>query len=201
MGNFLHGWRRKTGLLSLALALALTAPWLRSYLFYDTVSLLCQASHHRFDSEQGRLLWQCDHSWTTNEFRRRQRMQFHWITLHYPDPNLPIDSKLLDPLHGYEVDWRWNWSQFSFGAGREITESAELLSDGGPSKLRAIFDHRVAWTIPYWSLVLPLTLIAAWLILGRPKRRLSRSAADSRTHSDLRAASDNGATSSSSDVR
>ena len=26
------------------------------------------------------------------------------------------------------------------------------------------------WIIPYWSLVIPLTLLSAWLILGKPRR-------------------------------
>ncbi len=30
------------------------------------------------------------------------------------------------------------------------------------------YEHRK--TVPYWSLVLPLTLLSAWLILGKPRK-------------------------------
>jgi hypothetical protein len=29
------------------------------------------------------------------------------------------------------------------------------------------------WTIPYWSIVIPLTLLSAWLLLSNPKRSKS----------------------------
>ena len=32
-----------------------------------------------------------------------------------------------------------------------------------------VFSEHNSWTIPYWSLVLPLTLLSAWLILVTPR--------------------------------
>ncbi|WP_157605387.1 hypothetical protein [Schlesneria paludicola] len=31
--------------------------------------------------------------------------------------------------------------------------------------------------VPYWSIVLPLTLLSAWLLLGQPRAKLSKSVA------------------------
>jgi hypothetical protein len=182
MRNFFIGWRRKTGLILLAMALALTVFWMRSYELYDTASVLCPMAHHRIDSELGRLLWQCDRPSSTDA-RRLNRTTFNWMTLHNPDPSLPVAEGAFDSLHEYDVDWQWKWSQFNFGAGRERAEpvTLDLYSDseGGPSKLKAIFDYRKAWAAPYWSLVLPLTLLSAYLMFGKRRRSDRRPGFDS----------------------
>ena len=36
---------------------------------------------------------------------------------------------------------------------------------------RVSLDTRI-WEIPYWSIVLPLTLLSAWLLLSKPRRKL-----------------------------
>ena len=53
--------------------------------------------------------------------------------------------------NGYDVEWRRDWNQFHFGAG----------SNGS--------GHTDSYIIPYWSIVVPLTLLSAYLILWAPR--------------------------------
>lgn len=68
----------------------------------------------------------------------------------------------LDTLLMGEVDWRWEWHGFAFG-------------DHDSLGVRL-------WTVPYWSIVLSLTLLSACLILPQahhtPKRESRQSVAE-----------------------
>ena len=173
MGDFYNGWRRKTGMGVLAVALALMVIWMRSYELHDHVWLLRPSSYHTVYSHQGRLDWYCDRP-STKDFRRLPHTSFSRLTQFAPDRSLLFHQNLWDPLLDYEIDWQWKWSQFNFGAGKEPPPPPEPSiwdTDGsGPHKLRAIFDYRKVWAAPYWSLVLPLTLLSAYLILVQPKK-------------------------------
>jgi hypothetical protein len=93
MREFFRGWRRKAGLVMLAMALVLFVAWMRSFANQENVTVHRAPSwDYIVHSRDGRLYWMRD--------------------------------------------------QISYGR-------FEL------------------WSIPYWSLVLPLTLLSAWLILGR----------------------------------
>jgi len=59
----------------------------------------------------------------------------------------------------FESDLRtvlWQWRLMGFGKG-QLPEGPKLS----------------IWTVPYWSLVLPLTLLSAWLLLGTPRNRMT----------------------------
>jgi hypothetical protein len=68
--------------------------------------------------------------------------------LGFHSDNFPERSPWSNP----EIKWRFRW--FGFGNG-----SMDDFSIG---------DVRL-WTIPYWSLVIPLTILSAWMILSKPK--------------------------------
>lgn len=52
------------------------------------------------------------------------------------------------------IDWRWQSSGFDFGT----------FHDADQPEYQVKF-----WTIPYWSIVIPLTLISLWLLLPKPR--------------------------------
>ena len=64
-----------------------------------------------------------------------------------------------------DVHWHWQWCGFDFGAA-----SFETLSQV-PSNAIWIRREEI-WQIPYWSIVIPLTSIAALLLLSKPRRLL-----------------------------
>ena len=67
--------------------------------------------------------------------------------LHSPDP---FESN-------YEVEWQWDWAGFTFGAEQFRPGVMPL--------------HRLEiYAIPYWSIVIPLALLSAYLILWKPRK-------------------------------
>jgi hypothetical protein len=59
----------------------------------------------------------------------------------------------LDPSGVGFVDWDWKWGDFGYNHYQE--EKIDIVTLMGP----------------YWSLVLPLTLLSAYLILWKPRMR------------------------------
>ena len=110
MGELFKGWRRKAGLVMLALAMLLMVGWMRSAVIQD----LLRISHVDFESFNGCISW------------------------------LRLDQGTFRHL----VGWRSHPRDVAFSL-REFDSSC--------------------WRVPYWSLVLPLTLLSAWLILGKTK--------------------------------
>lgn len=47
------------------------------------------------------------------------------------------------------------------------------------STAASLFGPKIRWSIPYWSFVIPLTLLSAWLLLSKPRAKTIR--ADSLT--------------------
>ena len=166
----------------LAMALAIAGLWMRSYGIYEGMYLYDPQVSHSICSEHGRLVWQCDRSSSTNK-QSLDGIKFDWMSLWAPDPSL-IDEKRLDPLHGYDPEWHWKWGYFSFGAGTlnadrvgkpltlgmSIDDQEERLKADGPRRLHLVFDRRTAWVVPFWSLILPLTLLSTYLLLVKPKK-------------------------------
>lgn len=78
--------------------------------------------------------------------------------------------------------WWWNEQDFVFPAKSIILQSDERLPWG-----TAYYAESLAWgfrcnsfdggngevgcSIPYWSIVIPLTLLSAWLLLSKPRVR------------------------------
>ena len=125
MGEFFKGWRRKAGLVTLAMACVLTVMWMRSRRVFDVVEFTNGSQQHQIASASAKLYWG---AWEESDISAHGRNQWYSIDLAF------------------------------FKHPEEI---AYLQLDA-----YANFD----WTIPYWSLVLPLTLLSAWLILGKPRK-------------------------------
>ncbi len=146
MGEFFNGWRRKSGLVTLAMALLSTVAWMRSYVIRDKLEIVPHPHClHAIVSGSGRLVWQ-------------RLVSTDMPFLHYDFPFVlhSSDGPEGDDLAWYrrEVEWRLEGSGFDFGAVHSFT-----------GNVRAQFAK-----VPYWSLVLPLTLLSAWLILIKPRK-------------------------------
>jgi hypothetical protein len=75
---------------------------------------------------------------------------FHFMKTNY----MPLDA-CLD-----RMCLQCSWHGPGFGVGEP---TSQLQSDWG-------FRCRY-WIIPYWSIVIPLTLLSAWLLLSKPRKR------------------------------
>ena len=110
MGAFFHGWRRKAGCITLAMALLLMALWLRSNLLFDQVLL----RGNLFISNGGCFVWD-------------------WQGWGGPDSD---------------------FTHWSSDTASPFSEAWSFV----PGGVR----------FPYWAVVIPLTLLAACLILWKP---------------------------------
>ena len=57
MKEFFHGWRRKTGVVSLVMACAVMGLWLRSLKVWDFYAFPAGIRHHQFNSIDGGFIW------------------------------------------------------------------------------------------------------------------------------------------------
>ena len=159
MGEFFKGWRRKAGLVTLAMAVVLMVGWMRSYVFHDELLLFFRMSYYELVSDQGQFCCECR---TGLEYPTDIRWESFEIR------GSGIDD-LDDHLNRFETS-QWNFMGFRFAKGRAPLAVSQL----GTVLIEGPFHFLV---IPYWSLVLPLTLLSAWLILVKPRK--AKAATDS----------------------
>ena len=137
MGEFFKGWRRKAGLVTLAMACLLTIAWMRSYVRVNLLILDDKdTTYQSLSTMFGGIQWT---RWTSE-------------VGHGIKPNDPDFFRQLD-VWSFKVVWRWNYGGFDF---------VKVDMRGS--------DQIVRGEVPYWSLVLPLTLLSASLILVKPRK-------------------------------
>ena len=142
MIRFFHGWRRKIGFVALVMACAFMGLWLRSQSVFDHVYIpLGNRNCDYLDSCEGKLSW-----------GRRGEVES------YEMPPRPGWTRILidvmgEPVNESEDDGlRWHWKWCGFG-----------VYDWDNEPVRAI-------EIPHWSVVLPLTVLSAYLLLTKPRK-------------------------------
>lgn len=154
MGEFFKGWRRKAGLVTLAVALVLMVAWNRSYAIVDQVWIedAGDQAFHTVVSLQGRLGW-------VRTIAPRRSMRMDWDS---EDLAEFADTDFYDEWSKelYAIERRIEWAGFRFGAALETP----------------LFHLKpmVCAFIPYWALILPLTLLSAWLLLTKPRKAKSQ---------------------------
>lgn len=109
MLEFFRGWRRKTGVVTLVMALVLMTGWVRSFHFCD-------------------LLW----------------IQSPW------------GSHFVYSECGHFRAWVFSGRRFATICGWVLSQPGEWMHDGN--------------SVPYGPIVIPLTLLSAYLILWKPRK-------------------------------
>lgn len=147
MREFFKGWRRKAGRVTLVMACAFAAGWVRSFSLEDRwYVILSGKSIHRVVSSPEGIAW---------ELWGYPFQIFRPETIDQPGPRWK--SKAISPFGAfYQVDVirDLKWCGFRYRDG-------ELISSHFPSQLLIA---------PYWSLVIPLTVASAWLLLSKPRQ-------------------------------
>lgn len=142
MFTFFHGWRRKMGVITLVMAMVGMAGWIRSKTEFDCFALTDNSWQHiTLQSSCGTL------SLFLNTLNSPQ-LTFWW------SGEISKPDDLTDPIKdcvGCYVEWQRNWGGFT-AASYYVKDGTEIIRTG-----LCIF--------PYWSVVLPLTLISAYLLL------------------------------------
>jgi len=143
MRDFFKPWRRKAGCVTLVLACAFAAGWVRSLFICDVLFV------HRyvFGSNNGLLTWVLCQDQGESYSYRAKKLE-------------PVFLTLID------VEWSSGWDKFRIGAGR----------NGNPT------GNRVKFAIaPYWSVVLSLTVLSAYLLLAKPQVAIPKDAVEPTT--------------------
>jgi hypothetical protein len=149
--EFFRGWRRKAGLVTLMMALLLGVVWLRSSLITDRITIATAPQNaYSLVSDRGRF------SWHGLAMTRRKDGSYHlavplgWESLYHSSD---IDwIKDLEDSADEQFTWRRKFGGFIFGRTKGFFTDAYSFA-----------------VLPYWSLVLPLTLLSAWLLLIMPR--------------------------------
>ena len=170
MQSYFRPWRRKVGVVMLALACVVMVGWARSLVVVDEIQVFVgrNTAHQLISSEHG-LVWVSTwgeitdpqgnalvcarvlhqpHSWT---FFEPSRM-IYW------ERTSAFKCAQEGSVFGYNLeksfrDIRWNWKWMGFCCGTEIN---------GPERAFVV-------TVPYWSIVIPLILLSAWALFSKPR--------------------------------
>lgn len=165
MLTFFKGWKRKVGVLTLLLACALAAFWMRGLEFED----VWQPSYgkklgdiheapvqHVFRVSHYGLTWQRSQSLDGGSFAWEPSFSSDIISI---AAQIEEKGEKRDAPH---MKWRWRGAGFDF----YDSESDDIL--------------RSRRRVPYWAIVLPLTFASAWLLLSRNKSTTPRTSTASR---------------------
>ena len=149
MGEFFKPWRRKVGTVTLLLALVSVVGWVRSFYFTDLITFPTANALNRLISDKHGVVW------TIESQTAEEHAEVEWESLFgIPVPNIFFSFPQSLDLHGKV--WKRNCAFLGFGFlegqifGRESTMTVRI--------------------VPYWSVVFPLTLLSAYLLLSKPRK-------------------------------
>lgn len=150
MRGLFRGWKRKVGVVTLLMAVLLIVGWIRSYLVCDTVNIQTGPFTVQFISSVDALLM-----WMGIDGRKS------WVVpkVHFWETT---DSYDLDQNGLNHESRRLDWHN---SAVYNFSEQWYTGAEEPPIEVEMAF-----WIFPYWSIVLPLTLLSAYLLLGKPRR-------------------------------
>lgn len=176
MREFFHCWRRKVGCLTLLMACVLAAGWVRSLVIGDQVAVAIDTSGHFvtsplvittnyfLTSNNGCIRWIRYEIGSNGVNPASVNPSSIWTKVPLDSPSEPFDE-FKDTLVHLSIagtrktfigqhywHWRWQWSQFDFGKGQAYGDAPMFV-----------------WVVPYWSILIPLTVLSAFLLLTKPK--------------------------------
>lgn len=158
MREFFKGWRRNAGYGLLVVACAMTGMWMRSRIMRDELRI--PGLEGQVESALNSIRWS-----RTVELKGEPRSK------NIPAKSLNLSS---ERIHTFETL-----------GGRAIPDDCDIMPATwqfcGISYAHAAtpwtygpFGRGVLlrlWIVPYWTVVLPLTLLSAFLILWKPRKR------------------------------
>lgn len=157
MSEVFQSWRRKAGCVLLVMTIALLGTWMRSLALWDAIEFRSFGSYHVLIAEHGRLFWATEN-------------QSKVLVNECKHNTLPSSGDVLDRWLSDSIWDKCRWQNQIAVVKYGYLESSINMTQI-PRKLR--------WCqAPFWSLVLPLTLITANLILWPGKRIKPRTTAE-----------------------
>ncbi len=156
MSEFLRGWRQKTGVVTLVMACVACSIWLRTQHATDVVKIERRGARDVVHSYDGRIIW-FHLTLIPGTFPLKTAFPplLEWKTYdksHYPN------SQLIGPVPSRSENWSWELCGIYCGRRTFVN------------------GYSAVWAVPYWVIAIPLTLLSAYLILWKPRKRLKQDA-------------------------
>jgi hypothetical protein len=145
MDTLFQGWHRKAGCAALIMACVLTGRWIRSLSLEDEVYFsLGKTTPVLLFSTQGYIVWAKP---VNVDWKDLKGQPSRWRSSEF-DPRL--GSR--EPLFFQNPEFTWRWWIYA------------VIEDIAPLRRYRFL------VISYWSLVVPLTLLSAYLLLWKPRK-------------------------------
>ena len=151
MQEFFRGWRRSLGVLTLLLACLVVAALVRGNVATDRFLLGNAKGYQAVEVRESCLLLG-----RVQAFGNVSVGPANFWTI------FPKNRNWGSALYGMHLtptneQWEWRWNRFGFDFGR-----TRINNGGNDTQL-------TLWAIPYWSIILPLTLLSAWLLFSKAR--------------------------------
>lgn len=140
MQQYFYGWRLCAGCITLMLACVLMVGWVKSIWFQDEIEFC-------FGSQSLVTFYSVDQSVTWAAYRGRGVHDFLSIPVWRTRPRIVIFGDA-------DVNWTCRWGGFA----------------SGQVHFNETSDYILFWRFPYWSVVLPLALLSAYLLLSKTRK-------------------------------
>ena len=155
MREFFRGWKRKVGVVALAMACVFMVGWFRS-----------QSRFEYIDVSFGNVSYGVTSMHSGLAFSRTTQLDPTTVLEFIDFKSVELFIKPQDPFNGtpwsknFEFEWRWDWAGFHIGEGRYANRRDQDCM------------------IPYWFIVIPLTAISAGLLLSKPHTIIQKKIAE-----------------------
>jgi hypothetical protein len=150
MLTFFHGWRRKIGCVTLVMALALMVVWMRGQVRFDFLELNLSHATYRICTLGGSVRFLRQTPSDGGQLLAWRSGDLTEIFGYGTDENGKPEH--YDEWEDAEVEWRRDFLGIHAGAGQYSSRRV------------------VCCVLPYWSLVLPVTLLSGYLIVFKPRK-------------------------------
>jgi len=152
MRKFFRSWKRKLGVVTLLIACVFAGGWARSFDRRETIAF-------RF-GEDNRIEFGSNQSQFTLALNLCADGKHYGDKFYSSSASRKVDAEI-DARH---IKWQRSFGEFMFRrlTYLEADPSLRWYPSGG--------SDIISWTFPYWSIVIPLTLLSAWLLLSKPRQ-------------------------------
>jgi hypothetical protein len=162
MREFFRGWRRKVGVGTLVMACLLMGIWIRCPLNIDSIEIEIGSSIVTLASNQHGVWFVKSDLPDSQYYPSRLRGRSNGFTL--PGRRRAFSD---DPF-GHLRDWDWESHSRSVWHGFHFARYCKKNPINGM--------HLSFSIVPHWTIILPLTLLSAYLILWKPRTKVERDA-------------------------
>ena len=158
MGDFFKPWRRKMGVVTLFVAFAFMAIWMRRT---DEIQFpIGPVTFYDIRPGPNALYW--ERVYFVRPMTLNAVEQTYAAGLFKEFAYVFVDCHLVHDVGPRENEedgqrFKWRWCCCGFEAGEFVKKDDDQTISG------------TFWFIPYWMIILPLTLLSAYLLLSKPR--------------------------------